>query len=144
MIGPVKALGRIRGWSGDAQFTLAAAVALIVGALAPWLSFGPELSGSSYLSGLELNAGLVCLLTGIAVVWLLSRPAGPRAAANAGAIAGLALVAGAAVFVTLVRHWNDPASPMWGMIVSGLAALGVLVGSFLIQGETDDGLGPPD
>ena len=33
---------------------------------------------------------------------------------------------------------------MWGLIVSGFAALGMLVGSFLIQGETEAGLPPPD
>jgi len=79
-------LKRIRGRPGDVQFTLAAAVALIIGAL----------------------------------------------------------IAGALVLVTLIRHLNDPAAPMWGLYLSGLAALGVLAGSFLILGEPAETLPPPD
>jgi hypothetical protein len=137
-------LKRIRGWSFDVQFTLAAGAALIVGALAPWLRFGSEISASSWASGIETNAGFLCLVAGAGVVWLLHRPAGPRAAAESGAIAGVALIAGALVLVTLIRHWNDPAAPMWGLYLSGLAALGVFVGSFLILGEADETLPPPD
>lgn len=138
------ALRRIRSWSGDAQFTLVAALALIVGTLAPWLKFGSELGGSGYVSGMELNAGLLCLVIGAVVIWLLNRPAGARAAAESGAIASLALLAGALVLVVLIKHWNDPEPPAWGLIVSGLAALGMLAGSFVIQGETKQDLGPPD
>jgi hypothetical protein len=137
-------LRRIRGWSGDAQFTFAAAVALIVGALAPWLRFGVEIGPSSWASGIETNAGFLCLVAGAGVIWLLHRPPGPQAAAESGAIAGVALIAGALVLVTLIRHWNDPAAPMWGLYLSGLAALGMLVGSFLILGEADETLPPPD
>ena len=137
-------LKRIRGWSGDVQFTLAAAVLLIVGALAPWLQFGVEVGTSGWASGIETNAGFLCLVAGAGVVWLLHRPPGPRAAAESGAIAGVALIAGALVLVTLIRHWNDPVAPMWGLFLSGLAALGMLVGSFLILGEADEPLPPPD
>jgi hypothetical protein len=136
-------LKRIRGWPGDVQFTLAAAVALIIGALAPWLRFGVE-GASSWASGIETNAGFLCLVAGAGAIWLLHRPAGPRAAARSGALAGVALIAGALVLVTLIRHWNDPAAPMWGLFLSGAAALGMLVGSFLILGEADDTLPPPD
>jgi hypothetical protein len=137
-------LKRIRGWSGDAQFTFAAAVALIVGALAPWLRFGEEVGPSSWASGIETNAGFLCLVAGAGVIWLLHRPAGPRAAAESGGIAGIALIAGALVLVTLIRHWDDPAAPMWGLYLSGLAALGMLVGSFTMLGEAEEGLPPPD
>jgi hypothetical protein len=137
-------LKRIRGWPGDVQFTLAAAVALIVGALAPWLRFGAEGGPSSWASGIETNAGFLCLVAGAGVIWLLHRPGGPRAAAASGAIAGVALIAGALVLVTLIRHWHDPAAPMWGLYLSGLAAMGVFVGSFLILGEADEALPPPD
>jgi hypothetical protein len=137
-------LKRIRGWSGDAQFTFAAAVALIIGALAPWLRFGEEVGLSSWASGIETNAGFLCLVAGVGAIWLLHRPAGPRAAARSGALAGVALIAGALVLVTLIRHWSDPAAPMWGLFLSGAAALGILVGSFLIMGEADDTLPPPD
>jgi hypothetical protein len=137
-------LKRIRGWSLDVQFTLAAAVALIVGALAPWLRFGAEVGPSSWASGIETDAGFLCLVAGAGAIWLLHRPAGPRAAAESGGIAGVALIAGALVLVTLIRHWNDPAAPMWGLYLSGLAALGMFVGSFLILGEADETLPPPD
>jgi hypothetical protein len=137
-------LRRIQGWSRDAQFTFAAAIALIVGALAPWLSFGSEVGLSSWASGIETNAGFLCLVAGVGAIWLLHRPAGPRAAAESGALAGVALIAGALVLVTLIRHWNDPAAPMWGLFLSGTAALGMLVGSFLILGEADETLPPPD
>jgi peptidoglycan/LPS O-acetylase OafA/YrhL len=138
------ALRRIRGWSGDAQFTLAAAVALIIGALAPWLRFGDEVGLSSWASGIETNAGFLCLVAGVGAIWLLHRPPGPWAAAESGALAGVALLAGALVLVTFIRHWNDPASPMWGLYVTGLATLALLVGSFLIQGEDEETLPPPD
>jgi peptidoglycan/LPS O-acetylase OafA/YrhL len=137
-------LKRIRGWSGDAQFTLVAAVALIIGALAPWLSFGDEVGISDWASGIETNAGFLCLVAGVGAIWLLHLPGGPRAAAESGALAGVALIAGALVLVTLIRHWDDPASPMWGLYLSGLAALAMLVGSFVILGEADDTLPPPD
>ena len=138
-------LKRIRGWSLDVQFTLAAAVALIVGALAPWFQFGVETGSSGgWASGIETNAGFLCLVAGAGVIWLLHRPAGPRAAAESGAIAGVALIAGALVLVTLIRHWSDPVAPMWGLFLSGIAALGMLIGSFLILGEADEALPPPD
>jgi peptidoglycan/LPS O-acetylase OafA/YrhL len=136
-------LKRIRGWSGNVHFTLAAAVVLIVGALAPWLRFGVE-GASSWASGIETNAGFLCLVAGAGAIWLLHRPPRPRAAAESGALAGVALIAGALVLVTLIRHWNDPAAPMWGLYLSGLAALGMLVGSFLILGEADETLPPLD
>ena len=136
-------LKRIRGWSGDVQFTFAASVALMIGALAPWVRFGVE-GSSSWASGIETNAGFLCLVAGAGAIWLLHRPAGPRAAAASGALAGVALTAGALVLVTLIRHWNDPAAPMWGLFLSGAAALGILVGSFLILGAADDTLPPPD
>lgn len=140
----MRPLKRIRSWSGDVQFTLAAAVVLIVGALAPWLRFGTEVGASSWASGIETNAGFLCLVAGAGAIWLLHRPPGPRAAAESGALTGVALIAGALVLVTVIRHWNDPAAPMWGLFLSGIAALGLLVGSFLILGEADDMLPPPD
>jgi uncharacterized membrane protein len=137
-------LKRIRRWSGDAQFTLTAANALIFGSLAPWLSFGDEVGVSDWASGIETNAGFLCLVAGVGAIWLLHRPGGPREAAESGAIAGVALIAGALVLVTLIRHWDDPASPMWGLYLSGLAALAMLVGSFAMLGNADEALPPPD
>jgi peptidoglycan/LPS O-acetylase OafA/YrhL len=139
----VEALRRIRGWSGDAQFTLAAAVALVVGPLLPWLDYpSPELS--QHVSGIELNAGLLCLVVGVVAVWVLNRSAGPELAARSGALAGLALLAGALVLETLIKHFNDPVAPLWGMWVTGLAALALLVGSLVIPGASDEALPPPD
>jgi peptidoglycan/LPS O-acetylase OafA/YrhL len=137
-------LKRIQGWPRDVQFTLAAAIALIVGAMAPWIQFGSGVGPSSWASGIETNAGFLCLVAGVGAIWLLHRPGGPRAAAESGALAGVALIAGALVLVTLIRHWSDPEPPMWGLALSGLAALGILVGSFLILGQEDKALPPPD
>jgi hypothetical protein len=139
----VVAVRRIRGWSGDAQFTLAAAVALIIGSLTPWLQ-SPTGFGSDNVFGIELNAGMLSLLVGVVAVWALNRPAGPRAAATSGAIGGLALLAGALVLETLIHHWNDPVAPRWGLWLSGLSALALLAGALLLQGESDEALPPPD
>jgi peptidoglycan/LPS O-acetylase OafA/YrhL len=140
----VAALRRIRGWSGDAWFTLAAAAALVVGPLLPWFEYSSDPTFSDHVSGIELNAGLLCLVVGALAVWLLNRPHGPRAAAKSGALAGLALLAGALVLVTLIKHWSDPTTPLWGFYVTGVAALALLVGSFLLEGESESSLGPPD
>jgi hypothetical protein len=137
-------LRRIGGWSGDAQLTLAAAVALVVGPLLPWFDYSPDPGFSDHVTGIELNAGLLCTVIGAAAVWLLNRPQGPRAAASSGGLAGLALFAGAIVLVTLIKHWSDPNIPLYGFYVTGLSALALLVGAFLLQGESEDSLGPPD
>jgi hypothetical protein len=139
----VEVLRRIGGRSGDAHFTLAAAVAMVVGPLLPWLDY-PGLELSQHVSGIDLNAGLLCLALGAVAVWLLIRPDGPRAAGTSGALAALALLAGALVLETAIKHLNDPVAPMWGMYVSGLGALALLVGAFLIQGTSEDALPPPD
>jgi hypothetical protein len=139
----VEAVRRIRGWSGDAQFSLVAALVLVIGPLVPWLDYSQD-QFSQHVSGIDLNAGLVCISAGALAVWLLIRPQGPRAAAASGALPALALLAGAATLETLIKHWNDPVSPLWGLYMTGLAALALLVGSFLIQGETEGSLGPPD
>ena len=144
MIATVEALRRIRGWSRDEQFTLAAAVALVVGPLLPWVDFARGTGFSERTSGIELNAGLLCLVVGVIAVWVLNRPKGPRAAATSGALTALALLGGTLVLVALIQHWSDPVAPLWGLFVTGLAALALPVGSFLIQGETDESLGPPD
>ena len=135
----MRALRRIRGWSGDAQFTLVAAVALIVGSMAPWFEYRPDTAfPGDYTYGVETNAGALCLLAGVLAVRLLNRSVGPRAAAESGALAAIALLAGGLVFVSLVNHWSDPVSPRWGMWLTGLAALAMLVGSFTMLGESDD------
>jgi hypothetical protein len=139
----VDTLTRIGRWSGDAKFTLAAAVVLVIGPLLPWLDF-PSSEGGSDISGIDLNAGLLCLLAGAVAVWVLNRPHGPVAAARSGALGALALLAGALVLETLIKHWNDPVAPLWGMYVTGLAALALLVGSFLLHWASEDALGPPD
>jgi hypothetical protein len=139
----VAALRRIGNWPGDAQFTLAAAVILVIGPLLPWLSYpGAELS--PHYSGIELNAGLLCVVAGTAATLLLIRPEGPRVAATSGALPILALVAGGLVLQTFIKHLDDPIAPLWGLYVTGLAALALLVGWFLLQAESDPGLGPPD
>jgi CHASE2 domain-containing sensor protein len=140
----VEALRRIRTWPGDAQFTLAAAVAVLIGPLLPWVDLSGGRQFSDRTSGVELNAGLLCLVVGVVAVWLLNRPKGPRVAASSGALAALALLAGALVLVTLIKHWSDPVPPLWGMYVTGLAALALLVGSFRLQGASEDAVGPPD
>jgi peptidoglycan/LPS O-acetylase OafA/YrhL len=137
-------LRRIRGWSRDEQLTLAAALALVIGPLLPWVDFAKGTGFSERTSGIELNAGLLCLVVGAIAVWVLNRPNGPRAAARSGAVTALALLGGILVLVALIQHWSDPVAPLWGLFVTGLAALALLVGSFLIQGEADEGLGPPD
>jgi peptidoglycan/LPS O-acetylase OafA/YrhL len=144
MIGGVEGLRRIRGWSRDEQFTLASAVALVIGPLLPWVDFAKGTGFSERTSGIELNAGLLCLVVGVVAVWVLNRPKGPQAAATSGALTALALLGGILVLVALIQHWSDPVAPLWGLFVTGLGALALLVGSFLIQGETDESLGPPD
>ena len=91
-----------------------------------------------------MNAGLLCFVVGVVAVWLLNRPHGPRAAATSGALPALALLGGVLVLVALIQHWSDPVPPLWGMVVTGLAALALLVGSLLLQGLSEDTLGPPD
>jgi hypothetical protein len=145
---PAKRIRRIRGWSPEARFTLAASLALIVGSLAPWIGFspdGPFHGGGQYILGIETNAGTLTFVLGAIAVWALNRPAGPRAAATSGAIAALALLAGALVLVTLIHRLNDdPYGPMWGLWLSGAAAVAMLVGVFLIESGSGETLPPPD
>src|SRR5262245_32718205 len=116
----MSAVRRIRGWSGDAQFTLACAVALIVGSLGPWLDFSAESQfPSSSVPGLELNAGALSILVAVAAIWLLMGSGGPRAAAESGALYGLALLAGALVAVTGIKHRGGQYDFEWGIFVSG-------------------------
>jgi hypothetical protein len=139
------AFNRIRSWSFDARFTLAAAVALIVGSLGPWVgSPGDQFFSGDDVSGVETNAGALTLVVGVIAVWVLNRRAGPRAAAESGAITSLAVLAGALVLATLIEHWTAPYAPQWGMWVSGFAALGLFIGPFLILGESDETPSPPD
>ena len=143
MIAFMGILRRILGWSGDAQFTLAAAIAVVVGALLPWLEYSSA-EVTPHVSGIDLNAGQLCIVAGATAVLLLVRQEGPRAAASSGALAVLALVAGALVLKTFIEHFNDPIAPLWGLYMTGLGALALLVGSFLLEGESDRSLGPPD
>jgi quinol-cytochrome oxidoreductase complex cytochrome b subunit len=137
------ALRRVRGWSGDAQFTLVAALVLVVSPVLPWLDY-PGVESPENVPGIDFNAGMLCLVVGVVAVWVLNRPAGPRAAATSGALGALALLAGGLVLDTMIRHWNDPVAPKWGLYLTGLAALALLVGSFVLQSDSEDSLGPPD
>ena len=138
----------IRRWTAAQQFTLAAALALVVGSLAPWLDFspgGPFHGGGDYVNGVETNAGALTFALGAIAVWLLNRPAGPRAAVTSGGIAALALLAGGLVLVTLLqRLGDDPYQPSWGLWLSAAAVVGMLVGVFLIETGSGETLSPPD
>jgi peptidoglycan/LPS O-acetylase OafA/YrhL len=115
-----------------------------IGPLLPWVNFSSDPGFSERKPGIELNAGMLCLVVGALAVWVLNRPQGPRAAARSGALPALALLAGALVLVALIQHWNDPVPPLWGMPLTGLGALALLVGSLLIQRDPEGTLGPPD
>ena len=129
---------------GEVQFAAVAAVALIGGSLMPWVDSAPPIVGSESAVGIDYNAGELTFLIGVAALLLLTRMVDRVRDSDALALAALGLLAGAPILVKAFQvHDQAPVSIAWGMYLSGVAALALLIAGLILMGHREDPA-PPD
>ena len=139
------AFERARQLSGGDQLAAGSALVLIGGSLAPWVKFtaGDGVRGD-YISGIEFNAGALTLLIGALVIFLLVRRATAERGVDSGAIAALGLLAGALIAVTGIRYHQHSFSVDWGLWVTAVGALALLISGLVGVGGETEAPPPPD
>jgi hypothetical protein len=131
---------RLRALPGIVQLTGAAAIALVLGALMPWLNYS-----GTYASGVSFNSGELCVVIGVLVIYLLTRATARGGSRDSGGIAALALLAVGVIAVLAIHYGGrDEYGLAWGLWVTGAAAVLLLVAGLGMLGSQDDALGPPD
>jgi peptidoglycan/LPS O-acetylase OafA/YrhL len=123
-----------------------AGITLILGALFPWTKLS-EPGLHHYASGVDYNAGTLQVMIGVGVIVLLARwaPRGRIEDSGALAVSGLGVLAGGLVLVTLLRiHDLDEYSVAWGLYISGLGAIGMIIAGLRLVGRREGAYPPPD
>jgi hypothetical protein len=127
------------------QLPGAAAIALMVGTFGPWVTAGDSsFEFTSYNAGLDGIFGEVALLIGVGAIVLLARLIRRARHEDPGGLAALALLAVVVVGVDGARIHDAPTSIGWGLYVSAIGAIGLLLGGLLLLGGEGEPLPPPD
>jgi hypothetical protein len=126
------------------QLPAVAAVVLIGSALAPWeVEHGEFTIRSGWIAGADFNVGQLTLVTGIVALLLIVRLVRRGRLADSGGLAALGLFAVVLVGIQGIRVHDGAASIGWGLYLSAVAAVALLLGGLILLGGQGEPLPPP-
>jgi hypothetical protein len=140
----VNAFQRVRQLPAIIRFAGAASLVLIVGSLAPWISFSGDFADGEYASGVATIPGGLCVIAGGLVIFLLSQLVARGRKHDSGAVAALGLLVCGLIAVTGIRYHGDEYSLDWGIWLSAGAGVALLLAGLALLRFEQTSLPPPD
>ena len=127
------------------QLPLVAIVVLIGGTQAPWtVEHGSFSIHGGWLAGVDFTVGMLTLATGVLAMFLIAPLLRSGRPADSGGVAAIGLLAVVLVGIDGIRIHDASASIGWGLYVSAVAAIALLLGGLLLLGGESKPLPPPD
>jgi hypothetical protein len=104
------------------------------GTFAPWVIESSSFNFTGYYAGLDGVFGEVALLVGVVAIVLVAQLIMRARHEDSGGLAALGLLAVVVVGVDGGRIYNAPTSIGWGLYVSAIGAVGLMLGGLLLLG----------